>query len=131
MKTIRERIKEGEFNSKVKYPTRPKAPSGYNATIESLLNKAPKDSELEVLTNIGKEYSDYTIQVKEYNKAVDAWRQSEKEGIINFRKALEKENGLINHPKAEDLWIKAWDKGRSSGLNEVAWEYEDLLVLVI
>jgi hypothetical protein len=131
MKTTREKIEAGEFNSKVEYLERPKAPKGYKNTVENIIKQAPKGLELQALEKVGKEYLDYLQKLEDWKKAVDAWRKSENEGIRNFRKALEEENGLTNHPKADDLWIKAWDKGHSSGLSEVAWQYEDLLDLVI
>ncbi len=36
----------------------------------------------------------------------------------------------INHPKAEVVWNKAWERGHDSGLNEVFSELEDLADLV-
>lgn len=44
--------------------------------------------------------------------------------------ALAKEHGLVNHPKLDLLYAKAWEHGHADGLSEVAYWFEDLAELV-
>jgi hypothetical protein len=51
-------------------------------------------------------------------------RSAEQEMTDKFRKVLEEDNGLSDHPKRDVLWRLAWDEGHSSGYAEVAIYYE-------
>lgn len=59
----------------------------------------------------------------EYHKAVGRIEDS-------FRQALFVELGIENHPKRDKFYAKAWQRGHSGGLNEVASELEDLVELM-
>ena len=43
---------------------------------------------------------------------------------------LEHAYSLQNHPKRNDLFTMAWERGHSSGINEVISEYDDLADLL-
>ena len=47
-----------------------------------------------------------------------------------LRARLERENGVVGHPKAALLWSKAWEHGHSAGLSEVESWYDDLVELI-
>lgn len=62
----------------------------------------------------------------------DAWAAYHAESCRlseNFIKALEEEHGMTGHPKASILYSKAYERGHSSGLYEIANAYFDLLEL--
>jgi hypothetical protein len=46
------------------------------------------------------------------------------------REDEEEKIGLTGHPKADDLYEKAWAKSHSSGLRDVMNEMDDLAVLI-
>lgn len=48
-----------------------------------------------------------------------------------FRLDLESAFDMVGHAKADLLYAKAWQRGHSGGLHEVAQEYNDLVELVI
>ena len=48
----------------------------------------------------------------------------------SFRQALFAKLGIGNHPKRDKFYAKAWERGHSGGLNEVASELEDLVELM-
>ena len=50
---------------------------------------------------------------------------------MEFKAALEKEYGIVNHPKADKLWEIAWDEGHSSGYSDVEIYYERFLELIL
>ena len=53
--------------------------------------------------------------------------------ITQFRRDLETEHGLTNHPKAATVFGMAWDRGHSDsrdGYKTVAYYYEDLANLL-
>ena len=66
----------------------------------------------------------------EYLDARTKWRADEGALIQKMRTDLEIEHDLVGHQKAGDLWSRAWDRGHSSGLAEVAMVYDDLVELV-
>ena len=58
-------------------------------------------------------------------------RAREGELRLAFRAALEEAHDeLRGHPKAERLWTMAYERGHSSGWNEIALEYADLADLL-
>ena len=59
-----------------------------------------------------------------------AWRAEESAIEQRFRADLEVEFGMKGHAKADLLWRMAWDRGHSSGLQEVFQEYRELSELV-
>ncbi len=46
------------------------------------------------------------------------------------REQLERELGLVGHPKASALWSKAWNLGHANGMSEVEHYYRDLADLL-
>jgi len=46
-----------------------------------------------------------------------------------FRKDLIEKHGMTNHPKANQIFNKAWDMGISRGLQEVDGYFDDLVEL--
>lgn len=58
-------------------------------------------------------------------KNEEARRQAEE-----LKARLERENGVVNHPKRDLLWAKAWEHGHSAGLSEVEIWYDDLVELL-
>lgn len=43
---------------------------------------------------------------------------------------LEDEHGVTGNPKADKCWEIAWERGHSSGYNDVACVYEDIVELI-
>ncbi|CAM6054528.1 unnamed protein product [Sphagnum tenellum] len=73
---------------------------------------------------------DYKSKVP-YSKATRAEYRADTRRLINeFRVDLENEFGLTNHPKAELLFEKAWDRGHAGGFQEVYHHYDDLSELL-
>ena len=72
--------------------------------------------------------------VMEYKKDLSLKRQKyrEEEYKIDqeFKQALFVEYGVQNHPKREKAFAMAWDRGHSSGYNDVELEFVDLAELM-
>jgi hypothetical protein len=47
-----------------------------------------------------------------------------------FRADLENEFGTQNYPKRDALWTKAWKDAHSGGLQEVYFQYEELVNII-
>lgn len=82
-----------------------------------------------------------TMTVKQAREHVEAEKQRsrdqtrkhrENEGAITamVKRDLELQEGLGGHPKADKLWIIAWDRGHSSGYADVISVYEELAELL-
>ena len=61
---------------------------------------------------------------------MDAYHQESNRLNVLFREDLKEEFGTQNSPKEPMLFEKAWDRGHSSGLYEVALAYSDLVELI-
>lgn len=69
-------------------------------------------------------------EVERNQRLLEEYRNEDARMNALFRKDLEEECGMTGHPKADLLFDKAWDLGHSSGFNEVAIYYTDLVELV-
>lgn len=66
----------------------------------------------------------------DYQEAIKAYNRGEGEVTDRFKKDLLEELGVNDHPKADALFSKAWDKGHSSGYSEVYNAALDLVDLI-
>lgn len=48
----------------------------------------------------------------------------------DFRDELLAKHQVTNHPKANQVWEKSWDRGHSSGFSEVEIIFDDLVELI-
>lgn len=75
---------------------------------------------------------------EEYKEAMRIERTLEREGrrareaaaIANHKSDMEKEEGMVDHPKADAVYSLAWQYGHSAGFNEVACHYAEFADLV-
>lgn len=120
MKSVRDKIRDGAYDSTVQYPTKPRKPrlaSGATAA----------------------EARAYADEVEAYGPAMEAFATARAAYYADedrlawvFRRDLEEENGVPHdHPKAQMLWDKSYEQGHSSGLSEIANVYDDLSELVV
>lgn len=118
--TIQERIDSGEFRNVLPFPA------------DATLDLHPAYQALD------KELSELLDKVHEIKKAKKALRDDmrieyDNESVIRrdaFRHALEEEYGLQDHPKREQVWMKAWDDGHSGGWGSIHNVYAELAELV-
>jgi hypothetical protein len=67
---------------------------------------------------------------KLYPDVYQAHKQEEHRLLELFKSDLFDELGITQNPKAEKLWVIAWDMGHSSGYSEV-FNYADMFVELI
>jgi hypothetical protein len=76
----------------------------------------------------------HTIEIQDdktgYRAAQTAYSQETARLEAQFRRDLEDEYSVADHPKASMLYSKAWQLGHSAGLGEVASYYDDLVDLI-
>ena len=65
-----------------------------------------------------------------HNKARAEYNKAESAMIDQFKRDALDDLGLLNHPKADLLFSKAWEHGHSSGLHEVYSWMDDLSDLI-
>lgn len=99
-------INDGKYKNPTSFPTKPEKPKDPN----------PRQS------------NEYAEKLGKWRDEMRKWkaetRRLEREV---FRKDLAEEFGMTDHPKEEKVWNKAWEEGRSSGLMEVYYEYQELV----
>lgn len=121
MKSVQEKIADGEYQNKMEYPKKPSSVCQYCSSLHT------KDAKF--CQSCGKPL-DYDAREMAYReKRKEYWRE---DGLLfsQFKCDLEAENGMADNPKREALFSKAWEHGHSSGLCDVLFWYEDLLELV-
>lgn len=111
-------IAAGAYVNTLTYPQSPSKPSlPFRPTAAQAREYADKLEAYEVAKTAQREaraaYSAETVRLEE-----------------QFRKDLEEEYGMKGHPKADVLFMKAWDHGHNSGYGEVANYYDSFHELV-
>ena len=72
----------------------------------------------------------YEKEMENYEEELHAYQVRKNNLEEEFQKDLIEENDLTGHPKAALLYIKAWDHGHASGLDEVMYWFNDLAELL-
>lgn len=112
------KLEDNAYRNRDPYPERPRKP---------VLNKSATPPQI-------RDYADqleqYDQQLKEWRADVAAWNARSAALEAEFRRDLEVEYHMVDHPKAELLYGKAWQMGHDAGLHEVANAYSDLVELV-
>lgn len=112
MKTLYDRIQDKEFDAKSDYPARVSKPA--------LLCKKVSELTDEELLTIPRLRQEYEQAEQERRTARDKHLQEQRELDDQFYQAALEECGMDpNLPITGMLWSLAWDRGHSSGRNEV------------
>lgn len=119
--TVREKLSVGAYKTKLSWPETPKEPD-----VLKKLARHLTDEEAASLTEVR---AAFKAAEKAAKSAERAYRADVSRLEDQLRTDLEAEHGMAGHHKADLLWEKAWERGHSCGLSEVASNYEDLVVL--
>jgi hypothetical protein len=122
MMSIDDRIRTGYYGAKIPYPSKPVQPV--------MLIKRAKDLTLDEINQLATIKAQYEADLAAWPRLRAAYSRSEAEGIRSLRRDLEADHHLVDHPRAQMLWEKAWENGHSDGLHSVAQWYDDLAELI-
>lgn len=118
MSTVWDKLEANAYRNKAPYPEKPRKPFlSKNATADEFRRHA------DALEAYDQAMVGYRAEVAEYNRKT-AELESE------FQEDLEAYYEMKGHPKAGLLYWKAYERGHSGGMSEVANEYSDLVELV-
>lgn len=120
--SVYEKIQNGDYKNKLAYPARVVEPS--------LLRKRARELTVEEAASIPEVTAAYEAAKAAYVVAQRAYNFETGRLEHQLRLDIEEEEGLTGNPKAELLWIKAWERGHSSGYSDVYNVYLDLADLV-
>lgn len=95
-----------DYKPKLEYPKKPTKPVLVDEWPENLRKHADAMEQ-------------YNKDLEAYKAAKHAYNQEEAQLLSNFRRALIKECGLVNHPKAANFYEYCWGQGHATGLEEV------------
>lgn len=118
MSDIDSKISAGAYNNKLEYPealSKPRMP--INPTAAQAREYADK---LEA----------YEGGKTSHRERIAAYHAETRRLEAQFQADLEEQYGMKGHPKAGALFNKAWERGHSSGYQEVANYYDDLYELI-
>jgi hypothetical protein len=77
-------------------------------------------------------YPDKAVHSKEdFRRHRAAWQDDTRRLERDVLKADLFEEWKVSGKKAEMVWDRAWDRGHGDGLEQVVWEFEDLVELVL
>ena len=107
------------YQNDMEYPSRPKKP--YLAREHS-----SEDAELYAAS-----LKTWEKEITEYRELVKAHNAETKRLEDQFKHDALDDVGLLNHPKADKIYAKAWEDGHASGLHEVYQELCDLAELFL
>ena len=116
--SVMENIQNGDYENKLPYPKMPSKP---------LMPRTKSAADFRAYANALEEYEAAMVDAKEvrrlYNEETSRLQDQ-------FRKDLEAEYDMTDHPKRDKLFSMAWSYGHSSGLSEVAIHYGEFVELV-
>lgn len=118
--TVKVKIEQGEFENTAPYPLEETLEQD-KAFQKIVKEKADLVARLEAIE---------TRRIRYITKMRRVYRAAENAHRKNFKATLEEAYGLENHPKRDQIWERAWDKGHSSGYLEVLNEYDDIGELI-
>lgn len=121
--TVVIKIENGEYKSKVKYPSRVNEKEVRSKVYESFVGTYAQIEE-EAKKQIA-------IAIEKNHAEMNAYRKSEDDGLKQFKEDLAEEFGVSSHPKKDKLYSLAWEYGHSSGLMEVYNYYSELVELLV
>ena len=119
MTDIWSKLEDNAYTNKVPYPDRPRKPQ---------LNRDSTADEFRRHADALEAYDCAMVQYRA-EKAEHSRQSAELEN--QFQSDLEDHFGMKGHPKAGLLYWKAYDRGHSAGLHEIANVYADLVELVL
>lgn len=115
-----EKLETNAYRNPDPMPQKPRKPMLTFATVESS-------------TQV-REYADrldeYEILMKSHREVMASYNARSAALEAEFRHDLEVYFGMVGHPKADLLYHKAYERGHSGGMQEVANHYSDLVDLV-
>ena len=115
-----DKIRNGDYKLTLSYPTHPRRPAApAPATATSSLVRAYADA-LDV----------YDMEMEAWRSALNDYNSQMNFLARKFRADLEAEHDMAGHTKAEKLYSLAYEHGHSSGYEEIAYWYEELVDLV-
>lgn len=121
--TVDEKISQGHYENNDPYPVKPRKP--LEKTGSDLAGMS--DDEVKEYLEYHRNYPDLLAQ---HRQKVMEYSKKTRELEMQFKEDLEKEYGLSDHPKKDDLYRIAFDYGHSHGLHEVSCHYDTLSELL-
>jgi len=117
-KDLFDRIREGEFEVKCAYPKPPVKPRlGVKHNSKDALNYA-------------KALENYECKLKAYEQEMKIYHRMQGELDQKFKEEALEYCGLSTHPKKNEAFSKAYDRGHHAGKHEVLDELEELADLL-
>lgn len=118
MTDIWKNLENDAYANKHVYPVRPDKPR-----IAPTASPVEFRNHADLLEKYDEQMTAFRVELAHYH-AISAALEAE------FKSDLEAYFGVSNHPKRDLLYHKAWERGHSAGLSEVANVYSDLVELI-
>jgi len=107
------------YENKMEYPARPKKPY------------LPREHTSEDAELYAFELKNWEKDIEEYRERIKVFNAETRRLEDQFKHDALDDVGLLNHPKADKIYSKAWEDGHSSGLYSVYQELCDLAELFL
>ena len=136
MSDLRTRVINGDFESKLPYPSKSDFDRFYVYNKGQVIENGVRFDDADTRATKTAEWKrlGYTVEIVNDTVGLRATRNAYNDDVRRlekeFKAALEDDNGMTGHPKADILFSKAWDHGHANGYAEVITCYDDLIDLV-
>lgn len=115
---IYDRIEAGEFENKVRYPSKPHKP------------RLSVDHSVAEVKQYVESLEIYEVELERWQDDMKVYRDAERSAKQHFKESLLAYLDIADHPLAEKLYSMAWDRGHSEGLYRIAEEADELSELL-
>jgi cytochrome c556 len=98
---VRDRKFQGDYETKIPCPTKPRVPDLLRKTVASLST--------DELARVVQVKAEYEAALDRHTADVVAYREDVQRLRVVFRRDVETEHGMTGHPKANQVWDMAQD----------------------
>lgn len=128
---VHDKLAAGAYKSKLPYPNRPARPEPPELLLKRVVDLT--DAEFERVGHVRhlwQQLAAHEATLAEVTRAQDFHHEDTLRLQQEFRRDLEEYHGMTGHPRATELYDKAWYNGHADGLAAIAAEYGELVDLV-
>lgn len=133
-KSIASKISDGDYENKSAYPVKEKYTTYFVYFKGSIIANGVSHENTTQSERASWHTLGYTVEPvfdqESFTSARNAYGNERQQLSAQFKADLEDDNGVVGNPKADMLYSKADERGRSGGYYDIMNAYEDMVDLI-